>query len=134
MGIKYNIPEPILMKGTKVDLDELVESRSKIRIDIGCGANKRSGWIGMDVRDLEGVDVVHNILDFPWPFPDHFAIPGQRVALVGYSTRTVSAAYLRERPGMTEIDTAMLHSCSHRGRAHTTYVHLDNTELSPSSG
>ncbi len=27
----------------------------------------------MDIRDLEGVDVVHNILDFPWPFPDDCA-------------------------------------------------------------
>ena len=52
---------------------ELIESKSKIRLDVACGANKRSGWIGMDIRPLKNVDIVHNLLDFPWPIPDNSA-------------------------------------------------------------
>ncbi len=39
-------------------------------LDIGCGRNKRSGAIGMDRAQLEGVDLVHDLNDFPYPFED----------------------------------------------------------------
>ena len=41
-----------------------------IRLDIGCGANKQSGFVGMDMRDLPGVDIVWNWNNFPWPLPN----------------------------------------------------------------
>ena len=37
-------------------------------IDLGCGKNKYKGAIGVDNVKLEGVDVVHDLLDFPYPF------------------------------------------------------------------
>lgn len=37
-------------------------------IDLGCGLNKHEGAIGVDNVKLDGVDVVHNLLDFPYPF------------------------------------------------------------------
>lgn len=49
----------------------LLESKKKknLSLDIGCGANKASeDFIGMDVRPLPGVDIVHNLEKFPWPF------------------------------------------------------------------
>lgn len=39
-------------------------------LDLGCGANKKEGCVGVDVADLPGVDVVHDLLLFPWPFAD----------------------------------------------------------------
>lgn len=49
----------------------LIRGKSGIRLDIACGANKQGpGWVGMDIRPLEGVDVVHDALSFPWPFED----------------------------------------------------------------
>lgn len=42
----------------------------EIRIDIGCGMNKRAGFIGMDRRRFPCVDVVHDINDYPWPWED----------------------------------------------------------------
>ncbi len=36
-------------------------------LHIGCGSNKISGAIGMDILDLKGVDVVHNLDVVPWP-------------------------------------------------------------------
>jgi len=38
-----------------------------INLDIGCGENKQKGFVGMDRRDVEGVDIVWDIEDFPWP-------------------------------------------------------------------
>ncbi len=40
-----------------------------IKLDIGCGGNKQKGFIGMDARKLEGVDIVHNLEEFPYPIP-----------------------------------------------------------------
>tara|TARA_B100001250_G_scaffold92747_1_gene77192 strand:- start:14104 stop:14703 length:600 start_codon:yes stop_codon:yes gene_type:complete len=37
-------------------------------LDIGCGNNKVKDSIGMDIVDLDQVDVVHDILKTPYPF------------------------------------------------------------------
>jgi len=39
-------------------------------LDVGCGTAKVKGSIGIDKVDLPGVDVVHNLNEFPWPFKD----------------------------------------------------------------
>lgn len=42
------------------------------RLDLGCGKNKRKDgeWIGVDSRDFDGVDVVHDLTQ-PWPWEDN---------------------------------------------------------------
>jgi SAM-dependent methyltransferase len=40
------------------------------KLNVGCGADIREGWINLDVAALPGVDVVHNLEQFPWPFED----------------------------------------------------------------
>ena len=42
-----------------------------IRLDIGCGEGKQPNWIGMDLRKVKGVDVVHDVQKFPYPFKDN---------------------------------------------------------------
>lgn len=39
-------------------------------LDVGCGPNKRPGAVGIDRVACPGVDVVHNLDQFPYPFPD----------------------------------------------------------------
>jgi|GEM_PF-320926 len=42
-------------------------------LDIGCGRNKTVGATGLDIVNLPGVDVVHDLNIYPYPFPDnHF--------------------------------------------------------------
>lgn len=55
-----------------VTIVDRVGEAAGIRLDIGCGANKQqgAGWIGMDVQALPGVDIVHNLVQFPWPLED----------------------------------------------------------------
>lgn len=36
-------------------------------LDVGCGAKKAAGATGIDRVALPGVDVVHNLNQFPWP-------------------------------------------------------------------
>lgn len=50
--------------------EELLRSKSGIRLDIGCGENKQPNFIGMDIRSVKGVDIVHDAQDFPYPIPD----------------------------------------------------------------
>lgn len=51
-------------------IDVLLQSHSGIRLDIGCGAAKQSGFVGLDARPLEGVDIVWDVCRFPWPLGD----------------------------------------------------------------
>lgn len=41
------------------------------KLNVGCGPDIRpasEGWVNMDIAPLKGVDVVHDLLSFPWPF------------------------------------------------------------------
>ena len=40
-------------------------------LDIGCGKNKTRGSIGIDRVALPGVDIVHDLDQFPWPCCDN---------------------------------------------------------------
>ena len=37
-------------------------------LDLGCGPHKLPGAVGIDLQQLPGVDVVHNLDIFPYPF------------------------------------------------------------------
>ena len=41
-----------------------------IRLDLGCGDNKQPLFVGMDKRKLDGVDIVHDVQDTPYPLKD----------------------------------------------------------------
>jgi SAM-dependent methyltransferase len=50
--------------------EDVIAKRAGIILDVGCGASKQPGAVGMDHQALEGVDVVHSWNEFPWPFED----------------------------------------------------------------
>lgn len=41
-----------------------------MKLDLACGQNKREGFTGVDFVQAEGVDIVHDLFTFPWPFED----------------------------------------------------------------
>jgi SAM-dependent methyltransferase len=49
----------------------LAEVPQPVRIDIGCGKNKREGFIGVDQHGFPGVDYVLNFGASPWPWDDN---------------------------------------------------------------
>lgn len=40
-------------------------------VDLACGQRKLEGSIGVDICDLPGVDIVHDLEITPWPFTDN---------------------------------------------------------------
>jgi hypothetical protein len=42
-----------------------------VRLDVGCSDHKQAGFIGMDIRKVKGVDIVHDAQIIPWPIPDN---------------------------------------------------------------
>src|SRR3990167_3432791 len=52
------------------DIDKLLKEKSGIRLDIGCGANKQTNFVGIDILDLPQVDIVWDLEKTPWPLPD----------------------------------------------------------------
>ncbi len=53
-----------------IKIDTLLAYEGGARLDIGCGANKQPGFIGMDKRELPGVDIQWDLEEFPYPLPD----------------------------------------------------------------
>ena len=41
------------------------------KLNLGAGKNILKGFINLDIVDLEGVDVCHNLDKFPYPFEDN---------------------------------------------------------------
>ncbi|MBN2421575.1 methyltransferase domain-containing protein [Candidatus Woesearchaeota archaeon] len=45
---------------------------SKIKkLNLGCGRDIRRGYVNSDILNIDGVDVVHDINKFPYPFKDN---------------------------------------------------------------
>ncbi|MFT3744366.1 MAG: methyltransferase domain-containing protein [Pyrinomonadaceae bacterium] len=40
-------------------------------LDVGCGTNKTEGAIGLDNNPRTGADVIHDLGELPYPFPDN---------------------------------------------------------------
>lgn len=57
-----------------MDINKIIKEMGGINLDIACGRSKQPGHVGMDIQDLPGVDIVHNIIDIPWPLPDEIVL------------------------------------------------------------
>lgn len=55
------------------DIQKILKEKSSIKLDIGCGEHPTRGFVGMDILDLPGVDIVWDIEHTPWPLPDECA-------------------------------------------------------------
>lgn len=63
--------QKISKKQTTKEIEKILEENNQgIKLDIGCGENKQPGFVGMDIRESAGVEIVHNLEQFPWPLPD----------------------------------------------------------------
>lgn len=41
------------------------------KLNVGCGLRPLDGYVNLDIQNFDRVDVVHDILHFPWPFDDN---------------------------------------------------------------
>ncbi len=42
-----------------------------MKLNLGCGNDIRKGWTNLDMYKHDGVDVVHNLEKYPYPFKDN---------------------------------------------------------------
>ena len=42
-----------------------------MKLNLGCGRDIREGYVNLDKAGLDGVDVVHDLNVFPYPFEDN---------------------------------------------------------------
>jgi SAM-dependent methyltransferase len=42
-----------------------------LKVDLACGQNKQEGFVGVDIVDMPGVDIVHDLEKYPWPFKNN---------------------------------------------------------------
>ena len=47
------------------------ESAKKMKLNLGCGKDIKKGYINLDFIELPGVDVVHDLNKYPWPFKNN---------------------------------------------------------------
>lgn len=51
--------------------DFIVNDGSELlHVDLACGQRKKEGFKGLDRSKIDGVDYVHDLMRFPWPFGD----------------------------------------------------------------
>jgi predicted SAM-dependent methyltransferase len=43
----------------------------ELKLDLACGDNKKEGFVGVDIAKTASTDIVHNLLEYPWPFADN---------------------------------------------------------------
>ena len=41
-----------------------------VKVNLGAGTDIRKGYVNHDIAALDGIDVVHDLNHFPWPWPD----------------------------------------------------------------
>jgi predicted SAM-dependent methyltransferase len=58
------------MVKVKKSVSDVLKAKGGIRLDLGCGENKQKGFVGIDLRKLPEVDIVHDLEQFPYPLPN----------------------------------------------------------------
>jgi hypothetical protein len=65
---KSSDPEPEL--DNSASPAPVLDAPTLLKLDLGCGDNKKEGFHGVDIAPTEAADTVHDLTQFPWPFED----------------------------------------------------------------
>jgi hypothetical protein len=77
-----------------------------VKLDFGCGPNKRAGFEGVDARQFVGVDHVVDLTKTPWKWPDNSVEEAHASHFVEHLTAVQRVAFCNElyrilQPGAT---------------------------------
>lgn len=118
---------------------DIIRDEGGIRLDIGCGQNKQRGFVGMDIFQFEGVDIVWDWNVHPWPLPDESVLTAiashvvehiPTVAIIGTGTRLPFIEFMDEvwrilKPG-GQFAVVYPHGSSQGFLQDPTHVHAMN--------
>ena len=57
----------------KYQVNRLLKDRSQVNINLGSGDTPQHGFINVDIKNLLGIDIIWDLEEFPWCFPDECA-------------------------------------------------------------
>ena len=55
------------------EIDNIIKKVENIKINLGSGNDPKNGYINVDMLKRNDVDLVHNLMNFPYPFADNSA-------------------------------------------------------------
>ena len=93
-----------------------------IQLDIGCGANKNPGFVGMDIQALPGVDIIWDWNIKPWPIKSGYVLRAvashviehvPKVALDGSKTRFLLVEFMDEVWRVLKVGGEFAIACPH---------------------
>lgn len=85
-----------------MSVHRLLRDVAPAKLNLGCGHVIKAGWVNHDLAPLAGVDVIHDLRQFPWPFDDgQFEEVHMKDVLehLPDSIRTMEELYRITRPG-----------------------------------
>lgn len=91
-------------KTSKITLVEPVQT--DIKLDFGCGPNKKAGFLGVDAISFPNVDYVLNVAKDLWPWADNSVSEGHASHFLEHLTATERIHFMNElyrvlKPGAT---------------------------------
>ena len=96
----------------------ILAAPSSLKLDLGCGTKKAEGFIGVDSRKFEGVDIVHDLGTHTWPWEADTVDEVNCSHMVEHLTWTERVFFFNElyrvmKKG-AKAQIAMPHWCSNR--------------------
>lgn len=79
-----------------------------IMLDVGCGENKQQGFMGMDKRELPGVDIVHDLEVFPYPIEDEECLVVKGSHIYEHIKPWLSIDFMNELWRILKVDGQLL--------------------------
>lgn len=67
-----------------------------LKLDFGCGSNKREGFLGVDRLKFDAVDIVHDLTQLPWPWADESVTEAHASHMVEHLTAMDRIAFVNE--------------------------------------
>jgi hypothetical protein len=108
--------------------DAVAQALAPIRLDIGAGSRKQPGYTGVDIRAFDGVDVVLDVRQTPWPWADDSVEEIYSSHFVEHLTReewipffNEAGRVLKPKGKMTVIVPNWSHACAYGDPTHKSF-------------
>lgn len=105
---------------------KVAPAKKLLKLDIGCGPNKKEGFLGVDILKMKGVDKVFDVRRTPWPWKDSSVEEVHCSHFLEHLTATERCAFMNELArvlipeGKATIITP--HWCSNRAYGDPTHM------------
>lgn len=96
---------------------KLHKKASGIMLDIGCGDHKQPGFVGMDLRKVSGVDIIHDLERFPYPLADDSCLTIVGHHIIEHISPKLTIRMFNELWRIMKVDGQLALSCPYAGSA-----------------